>query len=487
MSRHKAQAVRRHKPRISRFAAGVIGIVVIGIACYFIFGGSLPFSGTPFQLKAVFTSQTELHIPSPVRIAGVDVGEVTSVKRMAGSSAGVVTMSINSNGLPVHADATAKIRSRIFVEGNFYVDLHPGSPAAPDVKSGATLSAASTAGPVQLDRVLSSLNSDSRTNLQTLLRGLGSSLDGRAGASQDASQDPIVRGLTGGQALNLSLKYSVGAFKASAMVNQALLGVGPHDLSGAVKGNAEVFRALAASGNQLSSFVSTFNATMAALAARQQDLSQTIALLPPFLTRTQSSDSALDASFGPTKAFARALTPGIGQLGPAIDAGLPWLAQASALMSPAELGGLVRYLTPAIQNTGATIGATKALINQADLLSRCFDHNIVPAGNQVIADPPVGTGQPVYRELFQSAVGLASAAQNFDGNGRYIRANAGGGDVRVATPPLPGAGPAYGNAVVPALGTRPAFAGSAPPLRRDVACFRNAAPALNRVATGPGS
>jgi hypothetical protein len=85
-------------------------------------------------------------------------------------------------------------------------------------------------------------------------------------------------------------------------------------------------------------------------------------------------------------------------------------------------------------------------------------------------------------------VGIASAAQNFDGNGRYIRANAGGGDVRVTTPALTGgAGPAYGNGVAPVLGTRPAFAGSPPPVRRDVACYRNAAPALNQVKTGPGS
>ena len=40
-------------------------------------------------------------------------------------------MSINPNGLPIHADATAKIRPRIFLEGNFYVDLHPGTPSAP--------------------------------------------------------------------------------------------------------------------------------------------------------------------------------------------------------------------------------------------------------------------------------------------------------------------------------------------------------------------
>ena len=480
--------MRRHKPRISSFASGLIGAVVIATACYFVFGGSLPFSGSPFQLKAVFTSQTELHIPSPVRIAGVDVGEVTSVTRIGHSDAGLVTMSINPNGLPIHADATAKIRPRIFLEGNFYVDLHPGSPSASDLNSGATLSAASTSGPVQLDRVLSSLNSASRTNLETLLRGLGASFDAPPTASQDASQDPIVRGLTGGQALNLSLNYSADAFKASAMVNQAVLGTSPHDLSGVVRGNAEVFRALAASGNQLSSFVTTFNATMAALAARQQALSQTISLLPPFLRSTESSDIALDASFGPTKEFARALTPGISQLGPAIDAGIPWIAQATALVSPQELGGLVRFLTPAIQNTGSTIGSTHDLLVQADLLTRCFDHNIVPTGNEVIADPPVGTGQPVYRELFQSAVGLAGAAQNFDGNGRYVRANAGGGASRVTTPNTPaGGGPAYGNSIAPPLGTRPAFAGSPPPVRRDVACYRNLVPALNNAKTGPPS
>jgi ABC-type transporter Mla subunit MlaD len=460
---------------------------VIGLVCYFVFGGSLPFSGTPFQLKAAFTTQTELHIPSPVRIAGVDVGEVTSVTRIGHSSAGLVTMSINPNGLPIHADATAKIRPRIFLEGNFYVDLHPGTPSAPTLGSGATLAAANTSGPVQVDRVLSALNADSRTNLETLLRGIGASLDGQPTQSQDASQDVIVRGLTGGQALNVSLKYSPDAFQASAMVNQALLGTSPHDLSGVVKGNAQVFRALAASGDQLSSFVTTFNATMAALAARQTELGQTILQLPPFLQATQTSDTALDASFGPTKEFARALTPGISQLGPAIEAGLPWLAQASALMTPQELGGLVRYLTPAIQNTGATIPATEQLLRETDLLNRCFDHNIIPTGDQVIADPPIGTGQPVYRELFQSAVGIGGAAQNFDGNGRYIRANAGGGSELVSTPPTRGGGgPAFGNALVPTLGTRPAFAGTPPTVRRDVACYRNAPPSLNNVKTGTG-
>jgi phospholipid/cholesterol/gamma-HCH transport system substrate-binding protein len=477
----------RRRSRVSNFTAGVIGAVLIAVACYLVFGGSLPFSGSPFVLKAVFTSQTELHIPSPVRIAGVDVGEVTGVKRLSGgSSAGVVTMNINRNGLPIHADATAKIRPRIFLEGNFYVELAPGSPSAPALASGATLAAANTSGPVQLDRVLSALNSNARTNLQTLLQGLGGALDGRPTVAQDASQDPIVRGLTGGQSLNTSLKYSADAFRASAIVNEALLGTEPHDLSNVVVGNEQVLRALATSGNQLSSFVHTFNSTMATLASRQQQLSQTISLLPPLLRRTNSSDTALDASFAPTKAFAKALEPGVEQLGPTIQAGLPWLAQATALFSPHELGALLKYLTPAVQNTGSSLSSTKTLVSAADQLARCFDHNLIPTGNQVIQDPPVGTGEQVYHELFQSAVGIAGAAGNFDGNGRYVRSSAGGGSYQAQTPVLPQNGPFYGNFVLPPLGTRPAFPVTKPPLRRDLACYKNPEPDLNRVSTGAG-
>ena len=59
---------------------------------------------------------------------------------------------------------------------------------------------------------------------------------------------------------------------------------------------------------------------------------------------------------------------------------------------------------------------------------------LVPTGNEKITEdssPP--TGLKVYQQLFQSAVGLASATQNFDGNGRYLRATVGGGANQVQT------------------------------------------------------
>ncbi len=120
---------RRGRRGISSFVAGLLALFVIAMAIYLAFGGSTPFASSPFVLKAMFTTETELHIPSPVRVAGVDVGQVTSVKPVGGNSrAAIVTMEINSNGLPIHADATVGILTRIFLEGNFYVDLRPGTP-----------------------------------------------------------------------------------------------------------------------------------------------------------------------------------------------------------------------------------------------------------------------------------------------------------------------------------------------------------------------
>jgi len=479
--------MKRRRSRVSNLAAGLIAAVAIVAVCYAVFGGTLPFSGSPFVLKAVFTTETQLAISSPVRIGGVDVGEVTGVSGLGSSDAGVVTMNIDSNGLPIHANATAKIRPRIFLEGNFYVDLEPGIPSAPTLSSGATLPAANTAGPVQLDRVLSSLGADARGNLQTLLIGLGAALSGRPTAAQDATQDPSVRGLTAAQALNQSLKYSADAFKSSAIVNQALLGLRPHDLSGVVVGNEQVFRALGTRHVELASLVSTFDATMATLASRQQDLGETIALLPPVLRASNAAFTQLEASFAPTRAFARQILPGVEQLGPTIAAGLPWLAQATALVAPSELGGLVSSLTPAIQDTSSTIGSTTSLLKATDVLARCLIHNVIPTGNQVIQDPPNSSGIRVYQELYQSAVGIAGSGQDFDGNGRYLRASTAGGAVSIKTGPLPGEGPLFGNAVLPPLGTRPAWPGQAPPLRRDIPCFKNSVPNVNDVRTGAGS
>ncbi|MGA2926656.1 MAG: hypothetical protein ABSG43_11800, partial [Solirubrobacteraceae bacterium] len=346
---------------------------------------------------------------------------------------------------------------------------------------------ANTAGPVQLDRVLSALDAGSRANLQTVLRGLGAALDAAPTPAQDASQDPSVRGLTAAQALNRSLQYAAAAFRAAAIVNEGLLGEQPQaDLPGVVGGGEQVFAALASQQAKLAGLISTFDATTATFASRQRQLSETIALLPPLLRDADRALGPLDASFAPTQSFARQILPGIEQLGPTIAAGLPWLKQAAALLSASELGALASSLAPAVQRTASTVKATTGLLGDAELLARCLNHNLIPTGDEVIQDPPLGTGLQVYQELLQSAVGLAGAAQNFDGNGRYLRASPAGGSDLVQTGPLGAQGPMYGNAVLAPLGTRPAWPGQPPPLRSTSPCYANPAPDVNDVRTGAG-
>ena len=266
--------MRRHQPRVSNLAAGLIATVVILGVCYLVFGGSLPFRSSPFTLQAAFTVETQLHLGSPVRIAGVNVGTVTSVDRVSGSSsAAVATMTIQSNGLPIHADATADIRPRLFLEGNFYVDLHPGHAGSRrSSRSGDTLPASQTSGPVQLDRVLSALRSNTRADLQTVLQGFGASLNGRPTAAQDATQDPSVARADRGR----------GAQPVAALRRRRVQGVGdrqrgaagpaaPRPVGRGHRHRAHV-RGPGPSQSHLEHFVTSFNATMAALAARQHEL-----------------------------------------------------------------------------------------------------------------------------------------------------------------------------------------------------------------------
>ncbi len=114
-------------------------------------------------------------------------------------------------------------------------------------------------------------------------------------------------------------------------------------------------------------------------------------------------------------------------------AALPWLTQARTLFSSHDLGGLLTDLTPAVQGTASTLKSTRSLLGGAYALAACFNHTIIPTGNEKVSDPPLTTGLRDYQELFQSAVGIASSAQNIDGNGRYLRSSTGGGADRVQT------------------------------------------------------
>ena len=364
-------------PRKDRSGASpfVVGLVVLIVACIGVFFGftkHIPFTHG-FRVKAVFQSSNSIRENSPVRIAGVNVGKVTKIEGKPGSDAAVVTMEINDKGLPIHKDAVMKIRPRIFLEGNFFVDVSPGTPSAPTIGDGDTIPMTQTATPVQFDQVLTTFQSDTRTALQKTLEGLGTGLTYKPPKAQDLDAAPSARGESAAQSLNDAIRYGERSLRGTAVVADAFLGTQDHDLSRLIAGLNRTTEGLGRNEDQLKDLVTNFNRTVAATASEAVNLRASIRLLGPTLVNANSALDALNASFPNTRAFAREILPGVNQTAATIDAAFPWVAQAQKLLGPDELQGVVDQLSPATEDLAKVVDATLQLLPQADLVGQVRD------------------------------------------------------------------------------------------------------------------
>jgi virulence factor Mce-like protein len=471
----------RRKPR-SPLAIGAIALVVILILTFLGFTKDIPFTKS-YELKATFASANSIRPGSPVRIAGVNVGKVASVDSSSEGDASVVTMKIAKQGLPIHADATAKIRPRIFLEGNFFVDLKPGSPDSPTLSSGDMLKITQTASPVQLDEVLTALQSDTRQDLKDVLHGLAVALNSQPSAADDRQADPSARGETAAQSFNDAYVDIPAAERSTAQVFEAFLGEEPgRDVSRLIEGTARTAAALTRHEEQLKDLITNFNLTMAAFASESGNLQASIRELAPTLASANAAFASLNAAFPPTRLFAREILPGVRETPATIAASFPWVAQARKLVSQQELGGLVAQLSPAVEDLAKLTDEAIVLLPQTTLTSRCARQVILPAGDLVI-DDEFKTGAANYKEFWWGMVGLAGESQNFDGNGSYVRFQPGGGDqaISMGTAGV-GAGQVFGNNVGVPLGNRPFYPGKRPPYKPDVPCYTNKLPDVNGPA-----
>lgn len=484
-----------HRPPagMSFFKTGVIALIALIVLSYFAYTKELPWSDEGYTATATFSDPATLRETAPVRIAGVNVGKVTSVEPEG--DAAKVTFTVDEEGLPLHEDATITIRPRLFLEGNFFLDLRPGSPSAPDLPDGAEIPVTQTATAVQLDQLLTALQKPDRENLARLLDGYGSALDDPP-SEPDPTQDPEVRDISGAQAINKSFTYGGRAGKGSAQVNQALLGEQAGDLRGLVQASSQVFDQLASRESDLRGLITNFNVTTGAFAAEATSLEATLSELAPFAQDSQAQLAAINTTFPPLRAFARALTPGVKELPATIRAGNPWLDQTRLLLRPQELGDLVRNLRIATPELAQGTNSLKGLLTQLGLASRCVTNVLDPTGDVVINDQ-FSTGATNFKEFFYGLASQAGEGGNFDGNGRLLRIQPAGGPLEVATD-IPGGNPGvpgvvgpdnvlYGNTISAPIGTQPLKPPKKPPIKTNVACQSQDVPDLNGPLGGVGA
>ncbi len=471
---------RRFRWRPSNAAIAVVFILIFTIGPYLAFTGHVPFTSYGYELKATFANSANVALNSPVRIAGVEVGRVISTSR--DGDATTVTFTVEGSGRPIHDDAFAAIRPRIFLEGNFFIDLDPGSPSAPELDSDATIPVSHTSTAVQLDEVLTALQAPVRADLSRFLESYGKALTHKPTAAEDANQLPEVRGLSGAEAFNRVFKYGGDAGRYSAQVTNAFLGTQQRDLSRLVAGAGRTFGAFASREADLQGLIDNFDVFTGALAAQSTNLSTTVHLLAPTVRTLHSSLVSLNRTLPPLRTYAIELTPAVAELPGLIAASKPWIAQTRPLLSGKEGGGVAKLLAESTPGLAGSAQAGKAtVLPQLNQLSLCTTKVLVPTGNQTIEDR-FSTGGPNYREFLYNLVNFAGQSQNFDGNGPYFRLQAGGGSQLVSTPNSTAEQVtdkvAFAHTATAPLGTQPQLGGK-PPLKPEVRCYTNPVPDVN--------
>jgi phospholipid/cholesterol/gamma-HCH transport system substrate-binding protein len=475
---------RGRKKGMNTFTAGLLALVALIVFVYLGFTKFANPFASQYTVHAVFSNANGLKPGSPVRIAGVNVGQVTGVGAVPGCKVGGslqtkaastgsqgctaadVSMTIDNQGLPIHKDATFAIRPRIFLEGNFFVDVDPGTPEAPDAPNTWTFPIQQGTEPVQFDQVVTSLQAGTRQNLQTLLQQFGTAVK------------------KGGPSYNASIKYWLPAYEYSAVVAHDALGLQPHDLSNWIAEQGEVSGAIDTHPQNLQNLITNFNTTAHSFAVQNVALEQAVGELPKTLAAAIPALHALNSDFcsgpqvpnckpGPLPQLAKALIPAVKSTGPMIDASLPFITQLRYLVSPSELRGLTADLAqtvPALSQL--TRESTPLMANGVRPAASCAVNVVIPWSQLTLNDPHFNASNgfpphPVYVEAVDFLPGLAGESRDFDANGPYIRILGTGGTLTYSLQPG-----LFGQALAPLEGEQPQPPPGqhSPPLEPNVPC-----------------
>jgi phospholipid/cholesterol/gamma-HCH transport system substrate-binding protein len=161
----------------------IIVIVIFVVSCFGIglfvwkgFGGPSPFEPRGYRFTATFPGATNLAEHQDVRIAGVNVGKVVSVRKHRSDTA--VTMELESRYAPVRLDARVFPRFKTLL-GEGFVELTPGTPGAGALPEDGELRRRQAGRAQTIGDLLDTFDARTRGNLRMFLDDFGGSLRGR--------------------------------------------------------------------------------------------------------------------------------------------------------------------------------------------------------------------------------------------------------------------------------------------------------------------
>jgi phospholipid/cholesterol/gamma-HCH transport system substrate-binding protein len=292
----------------------VLFVIGLGVSAYILSNQRLylpswvPGIGKDFYKVNAEFSTAQAVVPGQgqtVDIAGVQVGDIDKVELKNGVA--VVSLNIRNKYAPIYRDAHMLLRPKTGLK-DMIVEMDPGTKEAGALPEGGTIPVQNTAPDVNLDEVLSSLDSDTRTYLQILVSSGGEAF-GKKGYTPDLREtfkrfEPTNRDLA---------KITGLLSKRRANIKRVI-----HNFS-------LLTTELGKRDTQLAQFVGSANANFRALANQSSNIQESLRLLPGTLETARTSLVKADAfakQLGPTL---QSLRPAARALGPALVEVRPFL------------------------------------------------------------------------------------------------------------------------------------------------------------------
>jgi phospholipid/cholesterol/gamma-HCH transport system substrate-binding protein len=337
-------AIRKHLPDFLAIVFLLVVALVVAVVILSHQRVALP-PGVPLLGKDFVEVEAELSTAQAVtpgqgqtvNIAGVEVGQISSVKLENGRA--VIGLKIERKYDRIYRNATILLRPKTGLK-DMVAELNPGTEEAGRLQEGERIPISQTLPDVNLDEVLASLDTDTRDYLRILL-----------GDASLALKD-------NGRQLAQTIRRIEPTARYAREINEQLA-VRRNNIRRVVHNLSLLMEELGTKDRQVADFVQSSNAVFSILAGQDANLRDTLRQLPGALDETQTTLAKVDRLakvLGPTL---QDLRPGARALGPSLRETQPFLTKTTPILRdqirPFARAALptVKALRPAMRDLAA--------------------------------------------------------------------------------------------------------------------------------------
>ncbi len=315
------------------------------------FGGPLPLKPKGYRMTVAFPRALALAEESEVRVSGVPVGHVISVK-LGNDGRTHATIEIMGKYAPIQANMHAILRQKTLL-GETYVQLIPEGRGGRKLPDGGQLADSQVEPSVTLDAILSAFDPKTRADFKIW-------------------QQAVAEGINGhGEQINASFAQ-LQPFAENANKLVTILASQEGALRGLVHNTGVVFNALASRDHQLEGMIVNGEHTFKAAAEGSQAFAAAFRALPGFERNSRKALKELDSFAADANPFLTEFRPAERRLASLLAAAKPFAPQFDKFLT--TLGPLTKAAKTGLPDLGKSLNLTVPVLENL----RPVLHNLDP-------------------------------------------------------------------------------------------------------------